>query len=204
MGTASHERIAALYRTHPADPKAFVRYDIEQARRTLTREAVASYYEHHWIDVPRWGLGAGPLRQRARSRVAGRVRVHLPPLRQRAAGGEDFAQLATQYSEDPGSATSGTSYDVTAVGDPQQAIYGWNGADAGTAGRQAFPVDAESIALFQREGLVASVTNTWAMEIVPGQRFVYELSRPNGRLFRVEFDLTHPVPAPPAPWGAEG
>jgi DNA helicase-2/ATP-dependent DNA helicase PcrA len=25
----------------------------------------------------------------------------------------------------------GTSYDVTAVGDPQQAIYGWNGADAG-------------------------------------------------------------------------
>jgi hypothetical protein len=83
-------------------------------------------------------------------------------------------------------------------------MYGGDTADAGTAGRQAFPVDAESIALFQREGLVASVTNTWAMEIVPGQRFVYELSRPNGRLFRVEFDLTHPVPAPPAPWGAEG
>ncbi|WP_368562679.1 hypothetical protein [Pseudoxanthomonas sp. UTMC 1351] len=83
-------------------------------------------------------------------------------------------------------------------------MYGGDTVDAGTATRQAFPVDAESIALFQREGLAASVTNTWAMEIVPGQRFVYELSRPNGRLFQVEFDLTQPVPAPPAPWGAEG
>ena len=27
----SHERIAALYRTHPADPQAVVRYDIEQS-----------------------------------------------------------------------------------------------------------------------------------------------------------------------------
>lgn len=83
-------------------------------------------------------------------------------------------------------------------------MYGGNTVDAGTATRQAFPVDVESIAMFQREGLTASVTNTWAMEIVPAQRFVYELSRPNGRLFRVEFDLTQPVPAPPAPWGAEG
>lgn len=83
-------------------------------------------------------------------------------------------------------------------------MYGGNTVDAGTATRQAFPVDVESIAMFQREGLTASVTNTWAMEIVPGQRFVYELSRPNGRLFRVEFDLTQSVPAPPAPWGAEG
>lgn len=82
-------------------------------------------------------------------------------------------------------------------------MYGGDTVDAGTAGRQAFPVDAESIALFQREGLAASVTNTWAMEIVPGQRFVYELSRPNGRLFRVEFDLTQPVAVPPAPWGAD-
>lgn len=82
-------------------------------------------------------------------------------------------------------------------------MYGGETADAGSAGRQAFPVDAESIALFQREGLAASVTNTWAMEVEPGQRFLYELSRPNGRLFRVEFDLAQPVPVPPAPWGAE-
>jgi hypothetical protein len=81
-------------------------------------------------------------------------------------------------------------------------MYGGDTADAGSDRRQAFPVDAESIANFTLNGLTASVNNTWAMEIEPGQRFVYELSRPNGRLFRVEFDLSRPVPAPPAPWGA--
>jgi hypothetical protein len=82
-------------------------------------------------------------------------------------------------------------------------MYGGDTADAGTAQRQAFPVDAESIAMFKREGLTASVTNTWAMELTPARTFVYELSRPNGRLFRVEFDLTTPVALPPAPWGAD-
>ncbi len=81
-------------------------------------------------------------------------------------------------------------------------MYGGDTAVAGTAQRQAFPVDAESIAMFRREGLTASVTNTWAMELVPAKTFVYELSRPNGRLFRVEFDLTTPVALPPAPWGS--
>lgn len=82
-------------------------------------------------------------------------------------------------------------------------MYGGDTAEPGTAQRQAFPVDAESIAMFEREGLAASVTNTWAMELVPAKTFVYELSRPNGRLFRVEFDLTTPVALPPAPWGAD-
>jgi hypothetical protein len=81
-------------------------------------------------------------------------------------------------------------------------MYGGDTAAPGTARRQEFPVDAESIAMFGREGLPASVTNTWAMEIEPGRRFVYELSRPGGRLFQVEFDLATPVPLPPAPWGA--
>lgn len=80
-------------------------------------------------------------------------------------------------------------------------MYGGDTAVAGTPQRQAFPVDAESIAMFEREGLAASVTNTWAMEMVPAKTFVYELSRPNGRLFRVEFDLGTPVELPPAPWG---
>ena len=71
---------------------------------------------------------------------------------------------------------------------------------AASAERQAFPVDAESIAMFRRGGLNASVENTWAMEVHP-KAFVYELSRPNGRLFRVEFDLTRPVAPPPTPWG---
>ena len=82
-------------------------------------------------------------------------------------------------------------------------MYGGDTATAGTVQRQAFPVDAESIANFNANGLTASINNTWAMEIEPGRRFLYELSRPNGRLFQVEFDLSEPVQAPPPPWGSE-
>jgi len=87
-------------------------------------------------------------------------------------------------------------------------MYGGDTADLGSAGRQAFPVDAESIANFRANGLARSVTNTWTIEVSaasePDARFAYELTRPAGptaRRFRVEFDLTKPVPAPPAPWG---
>lgn len=82
-------------------------------------------------------------------------------------------------------------------------MYGGDTASAGSESRQEFPVDAESIALFEAEGRAVSTTNTWAMEIEPGSRFLYELSRPGGRLFQVEFDLTQPVEPPPAPWGHE-
>lgn len=81
--------------------------------------------------------------------------------------------------------------------------YGGTTATAGSALRQEFPVDAYSVEMFQREGLTASVTNIWAMEVEAGKRFMYELARPGGRLFQVEFDLAKPVPAPPAPWGHE-
>ncbi|HEX7708472.1 MAG TPA: hypothetical protein VF701_18565 [Thermoanaerobaculia bacterium] len=81
-------------------------------------------------------------------------------------------------------------------------MYGGDTAAAGTEVRQEFPVDQDSIDLFGREGLTASVVNVWAMEIEPGKRFLYELARPgHGRLFQVEFDLTNPVPLPPTPWG---
>ena len=82
-------------------------------------------------------------------------------------------------------------------------MYGGDTATAGTAVRQVFPVDAESVAMFNREGRSVSVTNVWAMEIEPGKRFLYELSRPGGRLFQVEFDLGKPVLPPPPPWGSE-
>jgi hypothetical protein len=81
-------------------------------------------------------------------------------------------------------------------------MYGGDTRDAGAERRQEFPVDAESVAMFQAQGMQASLTNTWAMEILPKSEFVYELSRPGGRLFRVSFDLTQPVMTPPAPWGA--
>lgn len=80
-------------------------------------------------------------------------------------------------------------------------MYGGDTLSAGTATRQEFPVDAESKALFTREKREVSNTNTWAMEIHPGKMLAYELARP-GRLFRVEFDLTKPVAAPPPPWGS--
>lgn len=79
--------------------------------------------------------------------------------------------------------------------------YGGDTANGGTAVRQEFPVDDFSIAMFEREGLSASVTNVWALEVTE-QVFAYELSRPN-RFFRVAFDLRSPVETPPAPWGGE-
>lgn len=79
--------------------------------------------------------------------------------------------------------------------------YGGDTREAGTANRQSFPVDAFSIAMFEREGLAASVVNVWNVEVDEGL-FAYELTRP-GRLFRVEFDTSAPVAGPPAPWGFE-
>jgi hypothetical protein len=79
-------------------------------------------------------------------------------------------------------------------------MYGGDTLAAGTATRQEFPVDEFSKALFTREKREVSNTNTWVMELHPGRTFVYELSRP-GRLFRVEFDLTTPIPIPPPAWG---
>lgn len=85
--------------------------------------------------------------------------------------------------------------------------YGGDTLGAGTARVQDFPVDAFSIALFEREGLEASTTNVWRVEVdpaeAPGARFAYQLTRRNDptRLFRVEFDASDPVPPPPRAWG---
>lgn len=78
-------------------------------------------------------------------------------------------------------------------------MYGGDTADAGTATRQEFPVDAESIALFTRTGRSVSNTNIWAVETTDAG-YTYELRR-EGRLFRVAFDYGKPVAPPPAPWG---
>lgn len=79
--------------------------------------------------------------------------------------------------------------------------YGGDTDMPGSAARQSFPVDAFSIAMFEREGLAASVDNVWNVEVRDGL-FAYELTRPN-RLFRVEFDTGTPITPPPAPWGFE-
>lgn len=81
--------------------------------------------------------------------------------------------------------------------------YGGTARSPGTAIRQAFPADRESRALFLRQDLPVSVDNIWALEIEPGQRLTYELTRPN-RVFRVVFDLTQTVPVPAPAWGYVG
>lgn len=72
-------------------------------------------------------------------------------------------------------------------------MYGGDTVEAGTSSRQAFPVNQASIDQFLAGGAQVSTTNVWAVEVHPGQTFAYELSRPGGRFFRVEFDLTRPV-----------
>lgn len=57
-----------------------------------------------------------------------------------------------------------------------------------------FPADAHTAAL-----IPPSATNIWTFAVDPGRTFTYALRR-EGRRFRVEFDLTRPVPPPPAPW----
>ncbi|NVJ97236.1 MAG: hypothetical protein HWE25_03730 [Alphaproteobacteria bacterium] len=76
-------------------------------------------------------------------------------------------------------------------------------ADAADAPILSFPVDQESITMFEANGLSASVRNTWHMRTT-GDVFQYQLTRPSGRDFIVEFDLTKPVPAPPAAWDMQG
>jgi hypothetical protein len=75
--------------------------------------------------------------------------------------------------------------------------YGGDTRDAGTSARQEFWADAHTATL-----IPAAATNVWTMEVIPGQRFAYALRREGtDRRFRVEFDLTRPIAAPPAPWG---
>lgn len=78
-------------------------------------------------------------------------------------------------------------------------FYGGETTVPGTATRQTFPVDTESIALFTRTGRSVSNRNIWSIETT-ADGFTYGLDR-EGRRFRVTFDYRQPVAPPPAPWG---
>lgn len=78
-------------------------------------------------------------------------------------------------------------------------LYGGDTAEAGSAARQSFPVDAESIAMFTATGRSVSNSNIWSVETT-ADSFTYGLNR-EGRHFRVAFDYDRPVAPPPAPWG---
>jgi hypothetical protein len=71
--------------------------------------------------------------------------------------------------------------------------YGGDTTSRGRATRQEFPADAFSRELFLANERPASVANVWAVEIVPGRHFTYELRRP-GRLVRLRFAVDQPAP----------
>jgi hypothetical protein len=79
--------------------------------------------------------------------------------------------------------------------------YGGDTVQPGTSERQEFPADRYSKGMFVAQDRAVSVPNVWAMEVHPGRTFAYELRRP-GRFFRVDFDLSRPVTAPPPPCGS--
>lgn len=75
--------------------------------------------------------------------------------------------------------------------------YGGDTTEPGSPTTQRFHADAHTASL-----IPAAATNVWTVEIVPGRTFAYALERRGtDRRFRVEFDLTREVPAPPRPWG---
>ncbi|MEQ8406153.1 MAG: hypothetical protein RKE49_13730 [Oceanicaulis sp.] len=79
--------------------------------------------------------------------------------------------------------------------------YGGDTAAPVSGASADFPADAHSRALFEREGIEASMQNVWTMAI-DDEDFVYALNRPD-RNFEARFDLSEPVDAPPPPWGAD-
>ncbi len=83
----------------------------------------------------------------------------------------------------------GTSDEVT--------LYGGTSSNRGSATAQVFPANDETAAM-----LPPAHANVWMMEVLPGETFAYHLQRLGSeRLFRVEFDLSREIEAPPAPWG---
>ena len=78
--------------------------------------------------------------------------------------------------------------------------YGGETLSPGSVRRQAFPANARTRALFQREDIAAAATNIWSVEIVPGRIFAYAIDR-EGRHLRIEFDLGRPVRPPGPAWG---
>lgn len=77
--------------------------------------------------------------------------------------------------------------------------YGGDTVAPGTDLEQSFPADA-----FTAELLPEAATNVWTMTLVPGERFIYHLTRHGEPRATFEFNLTEQVTPPPPPWGYEG
>ena len=74
--------------------------------------------------------------------------------------------------------------------------YGGDSRGAAATASVDFYADAHTAKL-----IPAAAANIWTVGVAEGKTFTYALRRDaTGRRFRVEFDLTKPVAAPPAPW----
>jgi hypothetical protein len=75
----------------------------------------------------------------------------------------------------------------------EETMYGGFTQSPGTAQRQEF-ILADRVA---DDGAILG----WRVEIEPGVRYTYGTIRGDAWTWRVDFDLTHPISRPPAPWG---
>lgn len=104
--------------------------------------------------------------------------------------------------------------------DDEVTMYGGDTVEEGSGTRQAFHADQ-----YTGELLPISATNVWTVDVIPGEVYSYYLRRRDeplefragdaqstgpmyelkfdGRRFRVVFDLSETVDAPPPPWGYE-
>jgi hypothetical protein len=77
----------------------------------------------------------------------------------------------------------------------ERTMYGGFTETEGTAHRQDFV----SVERTEESGFLRG----WRIEIHPGERYTYGTTRRGEWSWRVDFDLTREVPAPPPPWGWE-
>lgn len=96
--------------------------------------------------------------------------------------GEDFLRLKHDHRHEDGEPDDVTQYGGDAVDGEGLSV--------------DFPADA-----YTAEMLPAAATNIWTIAIAPGETFAYTLRREEqGRRFKVEFDISNAVPAPPPAW----
>lgn len=82
------------------------------------------------------------------------------------------------------------------TGEPEaDSGYGGFTVDSGSPDRQMFIYTA-------RQGEQGEVLG-WRIEIVPGERYTYGTMADGDWTWRLDFDLSQPIAAPPAPWGYE-
>ena len=105
--------------------------------------------------------------------------------------GPDKSRVWTLTLEDNGKALDFRHAHTLKDGSPDP-VTGYGGIatnEMSTSTRAVFPVDEYSKANFKENGLDASMTNTWSIDVVPGKKMTYKLEREN-RNFVAEFDLT--------------